>query len=48
MLSVFVQNGTGAGRRYVRALKDWFCPKCQREIEKYWSKCPKCGTERPA
>lgn len=48
MLYVSVQNGTRAGRRRLLAMaKDWFCPKCGREVEKYWVKCPDCGTERP-
>lgn len=48
MLYVSVQGGTRAGRRRPMAiLKDWFCPGCGREVEKYWAKCPDCGTERP-
>ena len=48
MLHVSVQNGTGAGRRRIReTVKSWFCPECGREVEKYWTKCPDCGTERP-
>lgn len=28
--------------------KEWDCPRCKRHNRRYYAKCPKCGTNRPA
>jgi rRNA maturation endonuclease Nob1 len=46
-LTVSVQNGTKSGWRRRRALYPWRCPGCKASLDKHWSRCPNCGTERP-